>query len=128
MRDDSPHLKGNERYSGFIVDLLEKLSRLLKFQYYIKEVEDNKYGVYNESTGSYNGLIGEILLGVSLDVNLCKTSLQEFSPDFASRPDSFAQPRLLSNRRKLTSPWPRSRSTKNDSLPSTSVFLFWKRE
>lgn len=65
MRDDSPQLKGNERYSGFIVDLLEKLSRLLKFQYYIKEVEDNQYGVYNESTKSYSGLIGEILLGVS---------------------------------------------------------------
>ena len=68
MRDDSPQLKGNERYSGFIVDLLEKLSRLLKFQYYIKEVEDNQYGVYNESTNSYSGLIGEILLGVSLNM------------------------------------------------------------
>lgn len=65
MRDDSPHLKGNERYSGFVVDLLEKLSRLLKFQYYIKEVEDNQYGTFNESTGAYSGLIGEILLGVS---------------------------------------------------------------
>ncbi|OQR75397.1 glutamate receptor [Tropilaelaps mercedesae] len=63
MRDDSPHLKGNERYSGFIVDLLEKLSRLLKFQFLIKEVEDGSYGSYNESTGSYNGMIGEILLG-----------------------------------------------------------------
>lgn len=64
MRDDSPHLKGNERYSGFIVDLLEKLARLLKFQYLIKEVEDGAYGTYNATTNSYNGMIGEILLGV----------------------------------------------------------------
>lgn len=79
MRDDSPHLKGNERYSGFVVDLLEKLSRLLKFQYYIKEVEDNQYGVFNESTGSYSGLIGEILLGVSFPADLL-LGFQEIVP------------------------------------------------
>lgn len=70
MRDDSPHLKGNERYSGFIVDLLEKLAKLLKFHYLIKEVEDGSYGTFNQTTGSYNGMIAEILLGVSLIISI----------------------------------------------------------
>lgn len=48
---------GNERFEGYIIDLVEELSKLLGFKYIFKLVDDGVYGT-NEN-GEWNGLIGE---------------------------------------------------------------------
>jgi hypothetical protein len=47
------------------VDLIEELSKVLGFKYEIKKVNDNSYGNPDPKTGQWNGMIGEILNGVS---------------------------------------------------------------
>ncbi|UXI15496.1 Death-associated protein kinase 1 [Sarcoptes scabiei] len=50
---------GNERFEGYIIDLVEELSKILGFKYIFKLVDDGVYGT-NEN-GEWNGLIGEII-------------------------------------------------------------------
>ncbi|XP_075590538.1 glutamate receptor ionotropic, kainate 2 isoform X2 [Dermatophagoides farinae] len=50
---------GNERFEGYIIDLVEELSKLLGFKYIFKLVDDGVYGT-NEN-GEWNGLIGEVI-------------------------------------------------------------------
>lgn len=47
-------------------DLVEKLANLLEFRYEIRDVADGKYGAPNNKTGRWNGMIGEVMSGVSL--------------------------------------------------------------
>lgn len=55
--DSSKERLGNSRFEGYIVDLVEELSKILGFKYIFKLVGDNKHGT-NEG-GVWNGLIGE---------------------------------------------------------------------
>lgn len=53
-------------YEGFCIDLLERLSEDLNFEYQLSIVADAKYGdeirdSANQGTGKWNGMIGEIL-------------------------------------------------------------------
>ncbi|KAM3185923.1 hypothetical protein ACTXT7_005397 [Hymenolepis weldensis] len=53
---------GNEikgEYEGFCVDLVEKLSQMIKFKYKVKAVSDGQFGII--VNGSWNGMIGELL-------------------------------------------------------------------
>ena len=56
---------GNDRYEGYVVDLLQRLSRLLGFKYIIEPVRDGSYGSRDKTTGRWNGMIKDILDGVS---------------------------------------------------------------
>jgi len=47
-------------YRGYCIDLLNELTRNLKFTYDIHVIPDGKYGVETEN-GSWNGMIGELL-------------------------------------------------------------------
>ncbi|XP_022103504.1 glutamate receptor ionotropic, kainate 1-like [Acanthaster planci] len=51
---------GNDRYYGFCIDMLKKISEILHFSYKIVEVEDNNYGSELES-GRWNGMVGELM-------------------------------------------------------------------
>ena len=53
---------GNDRYEGYIVDLLKELSNILGFNYDIKLVDDKSYGRKNAS-GHWSGMIGELRTG-----------------------------------------------------------------
>ncbi len=46
MIRDEPGKKftGNERFKGYCVDLVEKISQILNFTYELRLVKDNKYG------------------------------------------------------------------------------------
>ena len=57
-RESSKSRVGNDRFEGYIVDLIDELSKMLGFKYQFKLVDDNAYGVKNES-GYWNGLIGK---------------------------------------------------------------------
>ena len=54
---------GSISYRGYCIDLLNELTRNLKFTYDIYVIPDGKYGVETEN-GSWNGMIGELLNAV----------------------------------------------------------------
>ncbi|XP_067000651.2 glutamate receptor ionotropic, kainate 2 [Anabrus simplex] len=58
---DPPTLFGNDRYEGFSIDLIDEISRILKFKYEFRLVADNEYGNFDPKTGEWNGLLGELL-------------------------------------------------------------------
>ena len=59
-------MKAEGVYYGYCVDFLEYLTKALTipFNYELRLVADNKYGA-KESNGSWNGMIGELINGVS---------------------------------------------------------------
>ena len=57
-------LTGNDRYEGFVFDLIDEISKMLGFNYVFKLVEDSKYGNIDKETGEFNGMIRELLDGV----------------------------------------------------------------
>lgn len=54
-------LKGNDRFEGFGIELIDKLSQRLGFNYTFKLQEDGAYGSMNKDTGDWNGMIGELM-------------------------------------------------------------------
>ena len=56
-------LLGNDRFKGYCVDLLEKISKICGFNYTIKPVEDGLYGALVD--GKWNGLVSELIDKVS---------------------------------------------------------------
>ena len=51
---------GNDKFYGFLKDLLERLKKDLDFEYVLHEVRDKTYGV-RQKDGTWNGLIGELI-------------------------------------------------------------------
>jgi hypothetical protein len=63
MSQEEPYVmikkeNGNYVYTGFCIDLLEKISKICNFTYKIRLVEDGYHGSWNGS--KWNGMIGEI--------------------------------------------------------------------
>ena len=56
--------KGNDRFEGFAIDLIREVANMLKFDYEVYLVHDGNFGSKQED-GSWNGMIGELLEGVS---------------------------------------------------------------
>ncbi|XP_055379345.1 glutamate receptor 3-like [Condylostylus longicornis] len=56
-------LYGNERYEGFLCDLIYVLSKQMKFNYSIYIASDNYYGSFDFKRNEWNGIIGEIVDG-----------------------------------------------------------------
>ncbi|KAK4337133.1 hypothetical protein RND71_043892 [Anisodus tanguticus] len=75
---------GNERYEGYAVDLIYELSKLLHFRYNFTEVKDKAYGSQNETSGEWNGMIGEVKRGEAdlAIADLTITSKREKAVDF----------------------------------------------
>ena len=68
MLDNDSPINGR-RYKGYIIDLMDEISRTLNFSYHIKVVADNQYGVrYQDINGhpKWTGIVGEIVDGVSI--------------------------------------------------------------
>ncbi|KAL1451885.1 hypothetical protein WDU94_006220 [Cyamophila willieti] len=64
MVKDSPvTLRGNDRYEGYSVDLIQELSQLMGFNYTLEVQVDKKQGNYDNDTKRWNGMIGKILYG-----------------------------------------------------------------
>ena len=53
-------LYGNERFQGYIPDLIKLLSKELGFRYILRLVKDGIYG-NKEPDGTWNGMIGEVM-------------------------------------------------------------------
>ncbi|CAI5440515.1 unnamed protein product [Caenorhabditis angaria] len=64
-------LTPNGTYDGYCIDLLHKISKILKFTFTIRKVRDNAYGS-KEPNGKWNGMVGELQRG---DADLAVASL-----------------------------------------------------
>ena len=58
--DPEKNLTGNDRYTGYCVDLAEHLSKIVNFTYEFRLVKDNKFGA-RDANGNWNGIIGELI-------------------------------------------------------------------
>lgn len=65
LKANSPFLAGNERFEGFLADILRQLSITVGFQYEIRLARDGKHGDM-QSNGLWDGTIGEVLSGVCI--------------------------------------------------------------
>lgn len=65
MVKDDKNLTGNAQYEGFCIDLLKAIATQVGFQYTIRLVPDNMYGVYDPETKTWNGIVRELMERVS---------------------------------------------------------------
>ena len=65
LKESDEVLSGNDRFEGFVFDIIDEISKMLGFHYQFKLVDDGKYGSINKETGEWNGMIRELLDGVS---------------------------------------------------------------
>ncbi|XP_067141027.1 glutamate receptor ionotropic, kainate 2-like [Centruroides vittatus] len=82
LKESIDTLKGNDRYEGFCIDLINKLAEDLNFNYEIHEAGDGQYG--KKENDEWNGMIRELMDGkadVAL-VDLTITSSREEVVDF----------------------------------------------
>ena len=56
---------GNERFTGYIPELMQQLAHVVGFKYRLSLVDDASYGLPQRG-GSWNGLIGQLLHDVSV--------------------------------------------------------------
>ncbi|CAG2114990.1 unnamed protein product, partial [Medioppia subpectinata] len=61
FKDSAETRIGNEQFEGFAVDLIEELSKIMGFNYRFKLVSDGAYGIKDEESGEWNGMIGELI-------------------------------------------------------------------
>ncbi|XP_054163357.1 glutamate receptor 1-like [Oppia nitens] len=57
-------LRGNDRFEGYVKDLIDLLAHMVGFEYTIHLVNDSRYGGYygsNITDGRWNGMIGELI-------------------------------------------------------------------
>ena len=63
LKESDQLLTGNERFEGFVFDIIDEISKMLGFHYIFKLVEDGKYGRIN-ADGEWDGMIRELMDGV----------------------------------------------------------------
>lgn len=59
------NVTGNARFEGFCIDLLKSIATQVGFQYQIRLVPDNMYGVFDTETKQWNGIVRELMERVS---------------------------------------------------------------
>ncbi|XP_050301823.1 glutamate receptor ionotropic, kainate 2 isoform X1 [Anthonomus grandis grandis] len=88
MLKEDQNLTGNARYEGFCIDLLKWIAGQVGFQYSIRLVPDNMYGVYNPDTKQWNGIVRELmekradLAVASMTINYARESVIDFTKPF----------------------------------------------
>lgn len=54
-------LKGNDRFEGYCVDLLDEIAKERGFDYKIKLVGDGQYGAPGGPKGEWTGMVKELM-------------------------------------------------------------------
>jgi hypothetical protein len=84
---DDPTL-GNDRYEGFIKDILDDIAITQGFNYRLELSYDSKYGSRNSETGEWNGLVQMAMrqevdvIAADLTINNQRTEVLDFSKPF----------------------------------------------
>ena len=66
-------LDGNDRYEGYCVDLASEIAKHVGIRYKLSIVSDGKYGARDPETRTWNGMVGELVYGVSTDLGVPST-------------------------------------------------------
>ena len=78
--------EGNDKYKGYLVDLVNGISKHAKFKYTIHEQPDTKLGSLVD--GAWDGMIGELISGVtwchSIITNICADNCSTLSENAIS--------------------------------------------
>ncbi|KAF5287636.1 hypothetical protein FQA39_LY15839 [Lamprigera yunnana] len=74
MESNAPHTTESlsSRYEGYAVDLIELIARELNFTYVFTITESN--GNYDESSGMWNGVVGDVINGVA-QLGICDLTI-----------------------------------------------------
>ena len=70
LKNDHMERKGNDRFEGFLIDLMHGIADKLKFDFALYESPDGNYGSKDAKTGEWNGMIRELIVGVSIIVTI----------------------------------------------------------
>lgn len=65
LKETFETLTGNDRFEGFGIDLIQKLSEMEGFNYTLILREDKQNGAMNPVTKRWSGMIGDLLEHVS---------------------------------------------------------------
>lgn len=65
LKKNHEQLVGNDKYEGYIVELAAEIAKHVGYQYKLKLVSDGKYGAKDTDTKMWNGMVGELVYGVS---------------------------------------------------------------
>ncbi|XP_043641530.1 glutamate receptor ionotropic, kainate 2 [Drosophila teissieri] len=86
MKEDHENFRGKEKYEGYAVDLIIKLSELLEFDYEFMLVDGN--GKYNPETKQWDGIIRKLIdhhaqIGIcDLTITQMRRSVVDFTVPF----------------------------------------------
>ncbi|XP_026736704.1 probable glutamate receptor, partial [Trichoplusia ni] len=87
MQESMDRLSGNDRYEGFCIELIDRLAKLLQFNYTFVEQEDGVYGNLDLKTGKWNGMLGRLMEDEGIDfaiTDLTITAERERAVDFTT--------------------------------------------
>lgn len=65
LKKNHDQLSGNDKYEGYIVELAAEIAKHVGYHYKLKVVSDGKYGARDPETKMWNGMVGELVYGVS---------------------------------------------------------------
>lgn len=65
LKKNHGQLEGNDKYEGYIVELAAEIAKHVGYQYKLKLVSDGKYGAKDPESKIWNGMVGELVYGVS---------------------------------------------------------------
>jgi len=84
LKDDSASRVGNDRFEGFVMDLLHHLENKTGARFEVNLQRDGRYGALDENTGLWSGMIGSVISG-SADLavaDITQTAMRETVVDF----------------------------------------------
>ena len=65
MKENAAFFTGNDRYEGYVADILRLVAARLHVDYDIYLSTDGSYGERSAASGHWNGIIGQVVRGVS---------------------------------------------------------------
>ena len=65
LKKNHEQLVGNDKYEGYCAELASEIAKHVGFTYRLELVGDGKYGARDPETKMWNGMVGELVYGVS---------------------------------------------------------------
>lgn len=77
LKADSAFLAGNDRFEGYLADILERLATSVGFEYEIRLSRDGKHGDLHMDR-IWDGMMGDIQRGVSEQISMESRNFNRF--------------------------------------------------
>lgn len=65
LKKNHEQFQGNDKYEGYCVELAAEIAKHVGYSYRLELVGDGKYGARDSETKMWNGMVGELVYGVS---------------------------------------------------------------